>query len=217
MSEAPQQAEEQYVKKERKAVRGGEDERGLNINSMMDIMTILLVFLLVSITSDPLNIKQDDFLSLARSTANFNPEDSIPVTITKQAIIVDNKRIVPVECQTESGQQCQHSKTEGGPNDYKCDDKACPAKGNSYLIDKAYKEDGSESSFLIEPLFKKLEEMVKQAKEDAKVLNRKWNGVVTIVCDSYIPFRIIAEVVHSAGMAGLSDLRFAIIKAGNRM
>ena len=82
---------------------------------------------------------------------------------------------------------------------------------------EAYQEDGSETSFLVEPLFKKLEEMVKNAKEDAKVLNRKFKGVVTIVCDSYIPFRIIAEVVHSAGMAGLSDLRFAIIKAGTRI
>jgi len=206
-----------YVKKERKEPRNDGDEGGLNINSMMDIMTILLVFLLVSITSDPLSIKQDDFLSLARTTANFNPEDSIPVTITKRAIVVDNKRIVPVECQTESGQQCQHSKSDTGPNDYKCDKGTCPAKTNSYLIDKAYKEDGSETSFLVEPLFKKLEEMVKNAKEDAKVLNRKFKGVVTIVCDSYIPFRIIAEVVHSAGMAGLSDLRFAIIKAGSRI
>lgn len=208
--------DEQYLKKARKAGRRDGDAGGLNINSMMDIMTILLVFLLVTITSDPLSIKQDDFLVMAKTTANFNPENSIPVTITKRAIVVDNKKIVPVECMTESGQQCQHSKSENGPNDYKCDKKACPAKTNTYLIDKAYKEDGSETSFLVEPLFKKLEEMVKRAKEDAKVLNRKFNGVVTIICDAYIPFRIIAEVVHSAGMAGLSDLRFAIIKGGSR-
>lgn len=208
---------EEYVKKARKGARRGGDPGGLNINSMMDIMTILLVFLLVTITSDPLNVKQDDFLSLARSTANFSPENSIPVTITKRAIIVDNKKVVPIECQTASGQQCQHSKSEGGANDYKCDKKSCPAETNTYLIDKAYKEDGSENSFLVEPLFKQLKEMVKTAKEDAKLLNRKWKGVVTIVCDSYIPYRIIAEVVHSAGMAELSDLRFAIIKAGSRM
>lgn len=195
-------APEGVEKKKRKA-HTLEETGGLNINSMMDIMTILLVFLLVTITSDPLNIKQDDFLKLAHSTAEFNPEDSIPATITKRAIVVDHKKIVKIDCTTQAGQQCQ-------PEDYTEGDK------NHYSIDKSFKEDGSESSFLIEPLYKKLDDMVKQQKEENKELGREFKGVFTIVCDRDIPFRIIAEVVHSAGRAGLSDLRFAIIKTAAR-
>lgn len=190
-----------FAKKERKAARSNALEGGLNINSMMDIMTIMLVFLLVSITSDPLSIKQDDFLKLANSTVDHDPEDSVPITVTKQAIIVDNKKVVKVDC-AKSGQICQGE-------DYK-------DPGNTYSIGKSFKEDGSEASFMIVDLHKKLEEIVKQQKEEAKELGREFKPVATIICDHEIPYRIISEVVYTIGMAGLSDLRFAIIKGGKR-
>jgi biopolymer transport protein ExbD len=202
-TETPEETEE-YEKKARKKKPHDEFQGGLNINSLMDIMTILLVFLLVSITSDPLNIKQDDFLLLAKSTADYDPKDSITVTITKEQILVDDERAVKVDCTTPGGQICQ-------PEDYK-------QPGNRYWIDKAFKEDGDEASFMVRDLFKKLEEHVKQLKEDAKQLGDKYKfeGILTIICDRDVPFRMIAEVVHTAGMAGLSDLRFAIIKTDAR-
>ena len=191
----------QYEKKDRGVRRDYSIESGLNINSVMDMMTILLVFLLINITSDPLNVKQDDFLTLAKSTANYNPEDSVPITITEQHILVDRKAVVKVDC-TVGGQVCQR-------DDYK-------HSGNYYSVDKSYKEDGSESSFLIEPLYKKLDQIVKQQQAEAKELGRKFKHVATIICDKDIPFRLIAEVVHTAGMAGLGDLRFAIVKTSDR-
>ena len=197
LNDENQPLDENFVKKVRKKKNRSEKDMPLNINSLMDIMTILLVFLLVSITSDPLSVKQDDFLMLAKSTANYNPEDSVPITVTKQSIIVDHKSIVKVDC-NRNGQICQ-------PEDYK-------ESGNSYTIGKSFKEDGNEASFLIEPLFKKLDELVKQQKEEAKELEREFKAVATLVCDRDIPFRLIAEVVHTAGMAGLGDLRFAIVK-----
>jgi hypothetical protein len=168
-------------------------------------MTILLVFLLVTITSDPLSITQDEFLTLAKSTASADPEDSIPITVTKESIIVDNKKIVKVDCTNQGGAVCT-------ADDYEKGDK------NTYAVDKSFKEDGNPDSFLIEPLTKKLEELVKIQKEDEKNLgdDYKFKGVVTIVCDLDIPFRIIAEVVHSAGMAELAKLRFAILKTNTR-
>lgn len=192
---------EDFVKRSRKAPRLVEDSGTLNINSLMDIMTILLVFLLVSITSDPLSVKQDDYLRLAKSTADYNPEDSVPIVVTKQSIIVDHKPVVKVDC-TAGGQVCQEE-------DFARD-------GNYYSIDKSFKEDGSESSFLIDPLYKKLDTVVKLQKAEAKELDREFKPIATIICDREVPFRLIAEIVHTAGMAGLSDLRFAIIKATTR-
>ena len=103
---APTPLDEDFEKKARKKGNREADDQALNINSLMDIMTILLVFLLVSITSDPLSVKQDDFLALAKSSANYNPEDSVPITVTKKSIIVDNKSIVKVDC-NHKGQICQ--------------------------------------------------------------------------------------------------------------
>jgi biopolymer transport protein ExbD len=190
-----------FQKKTRKTSRTTDDKGSLNINSLMDIMTIMLVFLLVSITSDPLSIQQNDFLTLANSTVDHDPDDSIPITVTKQKIIVDSDNVVKVDC-AKAGQICQG-------DDYK-------SPGNTYSIGKSFKEDGSESSFMVEPLHKKLEEIVKQQKEEAKELGREFKPIATIICDHEIPYRIISEVVYTIGMAGLSDLRFAIIKGGKR-
>jgi len=190
-----------FEKKSRKQARRMGDDDSLNINSMMDIMTILLVFLLVSITSDPLNVKQDDYLKLAKSTADYNPQDSIPVIVNKQAIIVDNKEVVRVEC-VRNGGRCQLE-------DYQESD-------NSYSIDKAFKEDGDESKFLIEPLHKRLETIVKIQKAEAKDLGREYSPTATFVIDREIPYRLVSEIVYTSGMAGLSNLRFAVIKTTSR-
>ena len=203
-TDTPEENEE-FFKKEKKKARIAEGDTDLNINSLMDIMTILLVFLLVSITSDPLNVKQDDFLLLAKSTADYDPADSITVTITKNKLLVDQEGIgVKVDCTTPGGQICQKE-------DYK-------QAGNKYSIDKAFKEDGSAASFMVVPLFKKLDELVKESKDLARELGDEsgFKGILTIICDRDIPFRMIAELVHTAGMAGLSDLRFAILKTSNR-
>jgi len=192
-----------FAKKQRKKARSGGDQSDLNINSMMDMITILLVFLLVTLTSDPLNIKQDDFLLLAKSTVDYNPQDSVPITLTKNKILVDAKAVVKVDCSV-GGQVCQRE-------DYTRED-VLPF----YSVDKSFKEDGDEKSFMIEPLHKALEQIVKQQKEEAKELGREYKPVATIICDSSIPFRLIAETVYTSGMAGLSELNFAIIKTGSR-
>ncbi len=190
-----------FTKKTRKKASTGEMNADLNINSMMDIMTILLVFLLISITSDPLSIKQDDFLLLAKSTVDYNPQDSVPITLTKQRILVDNRPVVKVDCSV-GGQVCQRE-------DYKRPEAF-------YSVDKTSKEDGDEKSFMIEPLHKVLDQLVKQQKEEAKELGRTYKPVATIITDKDIPFRLIAEMVYTSGMAGLSELNFAIIKTNTR-
>ncbi len=197
--------EQAFVKKARKGPRMDDNDQPLNINSMMDIMTILLVFLLVSITSDPWNIKQDEFLQLAKSSVDRDPKDSIPILISKSNILVDNEQVIPVECTTRDGRQCKEKA------DFK-------KEGNRYSIDKTYKEDSSESSFLIEPLVRKLTEKIETAKELHASLKpgEPFKALTTIICDKDIPYRMIAEIVHTAGSAGLDQLRFAVIRNDTR-
>lgn len=203
--EAPEEEPLEYKKRKRKPAGGrGGLEGGLNINSMMDIMTILLVFLLMSITADPLQISQSEYLKLAKSTAEYKPESSVPITITEKNILVDSKEVVPVDC-SMNGQVCQ-------PDDYTRKEAPLPL----FSVDKTYKKDSSESSFTIEPLLERLQEMVEQQKKEAAELQREFKPVATVICDRFIPYRVIAEVVHTAGMAGLSDLRFAIVKTSSR-
>ena len=194
--------DEAVVKKQKKKSRGDDSDVVLNINSIMDIMTILLVFLMVSITSDPLSIQQNDRLKLAKSTADYPPENSIPITIAADQILVDRKPVLKVECTTQTGQQCQEQ-------DY-------AESTNSYRIDKFHKKDQDDSQFLIQTLFKKLEEVVKMKKEEDEAMQQEFKGIATVVVHSEIPFRILQEIVYTAGMAELSSLRFAVLKTSSR-
>ena len=190
-----------YTKKERASAREMGMEGALNINSLMDIMTILLTFLLVSITSDPWNVKQNQYMQLAESTVDRDPQDSIAILVTKRAIVVDEEDTVPVTCTTACGRQCRTDEDYGKDN-------------NRYFIDKAWKEDSSESAFLVPKLLKKLTEELKVSRDTHADFNREgeFKAITTIICDKDIPYRIIAEVVHTAGNAGIDQLRFAIMR-----
>lgn len=230
----------QKRKAKRQAARRGRnvsEKSALTITSLLDALTILLVFLLVSITSDPLNVKQDDNLLLARSTVDYSPgDDSIPIMVTKQHVIVDHSAVVQVEC-TLDGRMCTNEPIEGSaaatsipagdiqalnycnqtpvPDD--CTPEDIERLGRMrFRIDKSYKQDGNEEQFLIVPLHKKLQQLVKNQKEENQALGREFRGVTTIIADSYVPFRMLAEVVHTAGMAELSDIRFAVVKTSDR-
>jgi biopolymer transport protein ExbD len=69
----------------------------LSIDSLMDIMTILLVFLLKSYSADPVQIKQAPGLSLPFATSELKPEEATAITITSTSITVDDKKVVALE------------------------------------------------------------------------------------------------------------------------
>src|SRR5690554_2761699 len=74
----------------------GEAEGSLNINSLMDIMVIMLVFLLKSYGEEPLKAIDED-LKVPSSASQLNPEDSTTVTVTRTAILVNDKLAVDVK------------------------------------------------------------------------------------------------------------------------
>ena len=187
----------------RKKKRKIEDKAELAINSMMDIMTILLVFLLISITSDPLAIRETAVLKMARSTATFPVVATVPVQVNKKEILVDNKRAVAVACKF-NGRPCQEDDLE--------------RPGAKFYIDQVNKEHGKEQSLLIVPLKEALTKAVKHLKDQnlelPEEVRRKYmanQGVATLVCDRYLPYRMIAEIVYTTAMAELHDIRFAIV------
>jgi biopolymer transport protein ExbD len=206
--------------RESKEARRREEPFQFGFTSLLDGLMVLLMFLLLSISADPLNIKMDERLLLATSTAAFEAQDAIPVLVKKGFIAVDDKEVVRVDCRI-GGTQCS---VEQIARRTFCDvnAKQCSAaeiqqlKTMQFSVDKVNKEDGDENSFLIVPLVKALEEKVRSEQDENKELRREFKATVNIICDRDIPFRLVAEVVHTAGMAGLSNMRFAIIKIGTR-
>jgi len=79
-------------KAKRAAARGIEGSTSLNLNSMMDMMTIILCFLLKNYGQEPIKVLPG--LDLAYSTAEIIPKDMTTISITDTAIVVSDKEVV---------------------------------------------------------------------------------------------------------------------------
>lgn len=66
----------------------------LNITAMMDLMTIILVFLIKSFSASSITVTASEDVRLPLSTARANPKDTVAITITAKSIMVGDKRKV---------------------------------------------------------------------------------------------------------------------------
>ncbi len=78
-------------------------------------------------------------------------------------------------------------------------------------VDKSRKK-GGETSLLITPLFDQLQEETAHQKQIAKMSGSKFKGVCTIIAHKDIPFRLLTEVMYTAGQAEFSNFKFAVVK-----
>lgn len=71
-------------------------EVGLNLTSMMDMFTIILVFLIKNYSTEGQLITPSDFLHLPYSNIQKAPEKGLDVIVSKQLIMVNNEPVVPM-------------------------------------------------------------------------------------------------------------------------
>lgn len=89
--------DEEFLFFRRKHARGGDLISGLNLTAMMDVMTILLVYLIKVYAEAPENISLNDDLRPPSSTAPENIVPSVSVTISKSGVMVEKKKILDVQ------------------------------------------------------------------------------------------------------------------------
>jgi biopolymer transport protein ExbD len=70
--------------------------KDLNITPMMDMMTIILVFLLKTFTASASTITFDENLQVPRSMTQLKPKLAVTVTITKKVILVEGDGVAPI-------------------------------------------------------------------------------------------------------------------------
>jgi len=80
----------------RAALRKHEDQEevGLNIYPMMDMMTILLVFLIMQFASSAAEIVQTSELQIPTSTSDVEASQSLAVIISSSEVVVEGKRVL---------------------------------------------------------------------------------------------------------------------------
>jgi biopolymer transport protein ExbD len=86
---------------DRKARRRAREAAGeikeLNITAMMDMMTIILVFLLKSYSASSIAVNLSDDLSIPRSTTAVVPQDNVTVTISLAEVAVNDRAVLRAE------------------------------------------------------------------------------------------------------------------------
>ena len=70
--------------------------KDLNITPMMDMMTIILVFLLKSFSSTTATITFDSNLQVPKSFTELKPKLAVTVTVSKKVILVEGDAIAPI-------------------------------------------------------------------------------------------------------------------------
>jgi len=167
-----------YRKKGRR-VRDIEPD-ALRITSLMDAMVIILIFLLKSYASDPVNIQQSDVLTLPSSKAMDPLERAVVIAITSQAILVDDVKVVDLR--------------QGA-------------------VDPSNKRDGA-TGFFIEPLYQALQNSMQKAKAMRQRNPQAVTsiGMAMILGDYRINYRLLSEVLYTAGQAEFNRFKFAVVK-----
>ena len=172
-------APEEFNARARKKSREQEDVGPLSITSLMDILTILLVFLLKSYSDNPVNITMSDDLQLPPSSARLKPEEAVPVAVTTRQILVNDAPVAEV--------------VDG-------------------KVDVSAKRDG-EQGFFIEPLFEALNKEADKQKRIAKHNTaQEFKGLALVIAHQDTNYRLLNEVLYTAGQAQFSQFKFAVIK-----
>ncbi len=162
---------------QRRKRRKIEEPGSLTITSLMDVMTIILVFLIKSYTTNPVALKQAKDLKMPFSTSDMQPDVSTALVVTLNNIIVDDSPVLSIE--------------------------------NGKVADSELSHNG----MLIERLFQKLQEAVDfQKKLAQRNPQAKFNELVTVMSDRHVPFKLITQVMYTAGQAQFSKFKFAVVK-----
>ena len=160
----------------------------LNISSMMDMMTIILLFLLKSYSTQDISVEGDDSLELPVSSTQKNPELAVNLVVSKRQVVVDG---VPVLNLT------------------KVADEENPGKD---LI--AVPEDEKKGQ-MITKLYDRLLEAAERSKaiaEQSGSEEHEFKGRILLQCDKTLPFSVIREVMYTAGQAQFGEFKFIVYK-----
>lgn len=173
----------------RKKSRRQPGDAGLTITSMMDMMTIILVFLLKSYQTDDVSVAPSDDLQIPVSSAEKQPKLAVNVIVSRKDVVVDGAYVLDVErgLNEDTGEE-----ELSIPDDEK----------RGQLISKLY-----------DALLEKAE-TAKDIGARAGSDDLDFKGEILLQVDKRMPFSVVREVMFTAGQAQFGNFRFVVIKGG---
>ncbi|HUL58821.1 MAG TPA: biopolymer transporter ExbD [Anaeromyxobacteraceae bacterium] len=86
-----------YRRARRKARERAGEIKELNITAMMDMMTILLVFLLKSYQASTLSVNLSEEMRIPVSTTQLHPQENISVTVSLREVAVGDRKVLEIQ------------------------------------------------------------------------------------------------------------------------
>jgi biopolymer transport protein ExbD len=160
----------------------------LNITAMLDLMTIILVFLLQSMASSTAAIQENDDMRLARSVMVGEPSDKgVILVISKSAILLGEEADPVVKLPSrdqlaQSGLDAQYKRS--GPSDL-------------YIVPLARRLENA----------RKIDKAVRAAKGQAAT-----SSEAIIIADGTTPYRLLLEVLFTLGQSEFGKYHLLVMK-----
>jgi len=178
-----------YRSELRKAIRRNRHEpevNFLNITAMLDIMTIILVFLLKTLGESSAAVPQSDDLRLPTSIVRTQPhQDGVTVTISKSQILVGDEKVVALPSRETLAQTgAGPGNKRGGPNDL-------------YIVPLGAALQAA----------RKTDAIVRKAKgEDPS------SSEAIVIADMTTPYRLLIEVLFTLGQSEFGKYHLMVIQ-----
>ena len=170
----------------RKAIRKNHKDPDidfLNITAMLDMMTIILVFLLKSMSASSASIPQSGDLTMPKSVLTTEAsQEGVAVLISRTNIIVDDNSVAPVPADATHGLEGKYKRS--GPNDL-------------YIV----------------PLANALQGWRERDRQVRIATNRdSSSSEAIIVADAGTPYRLITEVLFTLGQSEFGKFHLMVLQ-----
>jgi biopolymer transport protein ExbD len=172
--------------RKRRRPRRQTTEASLTITSLMDTMTIILVFLLLNFRADAVEVPHSDDLKIPLSTADELPGLAVSVVVSRRNIEVDGEFVVDLE-------RTLH-----------------PATGAETFAIPDVERDGQTISRLLDVLERKADAARRLGRATAAD-EVDLGGEILLQVDRRMPFSVVRDVLYTAGKADFGRFRFVVI------
>ena len=148
----------------------------LMLTSMMDMFTIVLIFLLFSFSERPETIKLDKELELPQSSAEVDYDNNLKLVLAKNTLKLEDEIVA----------ELSNGKIEG------------------------FDEKDLKASTLYKRLRDHFEESLETKETGSE--DKPASHEIVFLCDKSHEFKIINQVMKTAGLAGYPNFQFAVLQ-----
>ncbi len=157
----------------------------LNITAMLDMMTIILVFLLKSMSQSSASIPQSGDLTMPKSVLTTEAsQEGVAVLISKSSLVVDDNVVATIPADGTHGLEGKYKRS--GPNDF-------------YIV----------------PLANALQSWRERDRQVRLATGKDpSSSEAIIIADANTPYRLLSEVLYTLGQSEFAKFHLMVLQSG---